>query len=243
MELNDEFEVPLAVPEAWAVLTDLARIAPCLPGARLDEVSDGEYHGTVRVKVGPITVEYRGVASFVELEEPHRVVLKATGRETRGQGNAQAMVTATLSEAGPRTRVSVATELDITGRVAQFGRGALADVSSKLLGQFVSNLERDLATGPSEGAAAIEGVGAPDGAEGAGGAEGSERAEGSGGRPTAAGERWAVRDGAGGAAAPAVVEPLNLVRLAGGSVAKRVGPIAAVALVAILVGVRRHRRR
>jgi len=226
MELNDEFEVPLAVPEAWAVLTDLERLAPCLPGARLDEVTDGEYHGTVRVKVGPITVEYRGTASFAELEEPYRVVLKASGRETRGQGNAQATVTATLSEAGSRTRVSVATELDITGRVAQFGRGALADVSSKLLGQFVTNLERDLATGPTEATDAE--AGAADAHEGT---------------ATAVDERVTPKAGPAGGAPPAEVEPLNLIRLAGGSVAKRVGPFAAVALVAVLIGVRRHRRR
>jgi hypothetical protein len=148
MELADEFEVPLGVPETWDLLTDVGRIAPCLPGARLDEVVDGEFHGVVRVKVGPITVEYKGVATFAELdEEGRRVVLRASGRETRGQGNASATVTATLAAAGAATRVAVSTELDITGRVAQFGRGALADVSSKLLGQFVKNLEKDLASG------------------------------------------------------------------------------------------------
>jgi hypothetical protein len=129
-------------------LTDVGRIAPCLPGARLDEVVDGEYRGVVRVKVGPITVEYKGVASFAELDEVgRRVVLRAQGRETRGQGNASATVTATLVPVGAATRVAVSTELDISGRVAQFGRGALADVSSKLLGQFVKNLERDLMSG------------------------------------------------------------------------------------------------
>jgi hypothetical protein len=148
MELEDEFEVPLGVPETWSLLTDVGRIAPCLPGARLDEVVDGEYRGVVRVKVGPITVEYKGVASFAELDEVgRRVVLRAQGRETRGQGNASATVTATLVPVGAATRVAVSTELDISGRVAQFGRGALADVSSKLLGQFVKNLERDLMSG------------------------------------------------------------------------------------------------
>lgn len=237
MELSDDFEVPLTVPEAWAVLTDLERIAPCLPGARLDEVHDGEYHGVVRVKVGPITVEYRGVASFAELDEPHRLVLKASGRETRGQGNAQATVTATLSEAGTSTRVAVSTELDITGRVAQFGRGALADVSSKLLGQFVTNLERDLLSGSSTS------VSESDSSEDS---SPSTPAPEPAGVSTADAERPS-RTGSGGSRSgggvPEEVEPINLVRLAGASAAKRVAPVAAIALVAILIGVRRRRRR
>src|SRR5487761_2108604 len=151
MDLTHEFVIPLSIDEAWAVLTDLERIAPCMPGAQLDEIEGDEYRGKVRVKVGPVTVEYKGAATFLErVPETHTAVLRAAGRETKGQGNAAATVTATLTSAGEaRTHVSVVTALDISGRVAQFGRGALADVSSKILGQFVENLERDLNAGLS----------------------------------------------------------------------------------------------
>jgi carbon monoxide dehydrogenase subunit G len=142
MELTNEFEVAVPLAEAWAVLTDVERIAPCLPGAELKEIEGDEYRGVVKVKVGPITASYKGVAHFEELDEAaHRAVLKAEGRETRGQGNASATITATLSPSGSGTKVQVATDLAITGKVAQFGRGVLADVSGKLLDQFVQNLE------------------------------------------------------------------------------------------------------
>src|ERR1700722_10849416 len=149
MDLSHEFEVPLSIDEAWSVLTDLERVAPCLPGAQLDEVEGDEYRGRVKIKVGPITVEYKGTATFLErLPETHVAVLRAQGRETKGQGSAAATITATLeAEGASSTKVNVLTELDISGRVAQFGRGALADVSSKILGQFAANLEKDLASG------------------------------------------------------------------------------------------------
>ncbi|MGH9004453.1 MAG: SRPBCC family protein, partial [Acidimicrobiia bacterium] len=143
MELSNEFTVEVPVKEAWVLLTDVERIAPCMPGAQLTEVEGDEYRGVVKVKVGPITSQYKGKATFVERdEEAFRAVLKAEGRETKGQGNASATITATLTPQGERTtRVSVVTDLTITGRAAQFGRGVLADVSGKLLGQFVSCLE------------------------------------------------------------------------------------------------------
>ena len=142
MELINEFDVSVPVPQAWAVLTDVERIAPCLPGAQLQEVEGDEYRGIVKVKVGPITAQYKGKATFAELDEANRrVVLDATGRDTRGQGNANATITAVLTEAGDGTHVVVTTDLTVTGKVAQFGRGVLADVSAKLLTQFVENLE------------------------------------------------------------------------------------------------------
>ena len=146
MELTNEFRVGVSVPEAWKVLTDVERIAPMLPGAQLQEVEGDEYRGVVKVKVGPITAQYKGQATFVERDEDAgRVVLKATGRDTRGQGNASALITATMTPDGDGTRVSVVTDLTITGKVAQFGRGVLAEVSAKLLGQFVDALEADIA--------------------------------------------------------------------------------------------------
>src|SRR5215831_6443565 len=145
MELTNEFRVGVSVPETWKVLTDVERIAPMLPGAQLQEVEGEEYRGIVKVKVGPITAQYKGQATFVERDEAAgRVVLKASGRDTRGQGNANALITATMTPEGDATRVSVVTDLTITGKVAQFGRGVLAEVSSKLIGQFVDTLQADL---------------------------------------------------------------------------------------------------
>jgi carbon monoxide dehydrogenase subunit G len=143
MDLTNDFRVALPVERAWAVLTDVERIAPCLPGAQLQEIEGDEYRGIVKVKVGPITAQYKGKATFLSQDAEHHVaVLRAEGRETRGQGNANATITATLTPDDGGTAVSVVTDLTVTGRVAQFGRGVLADVSAKLLDQFVENLEK-----------------------------------------------------------------------------------------------------
>ncbi|MFZ6005249.1 MAG: SRPBCC domain-containing protein [Actinomycetota bacterium] len=160
MELTNEFRVALPVERAWAVLTDVERIAPCMPGAQLQEIEGDEYRGVVKIKVGPITAQYKGQATFLEQDETrHVAVLRAEGRETRGQGNASATITATLAPEGDGTAVSVVTDLTVTGRVAQFGRGVLADVSAKLLDQFVDCLEKTVladdrapASAPREGA-------------------------------------------------------------------------------------------
>jgi carbon monoxide dehydrogenase subunit G len=142
MELTHEFTVPVGIEKAWAVLTDVEGIAPCMPGAELREVEGDEYRGVVKVKVGPITAQYQGKATITEQDEgAHRIVVRAEGRDTRGQGNASANVTATLASEADSTKVSVVTDLNVTGKVAQFGRGVMADVSSKLLGQFVACLE------------------------------------------------------------------------------------------------------
>ena len=148
MELAHQFTVAVPVEQAWDVLTDVARVAPCMPGAELTEVNGGTYHGQVKIKVGPITAQYRGTASFAEKDEArHRVVLKASGRETRGQGNASATVTAQMAQADGGTTVSIVTDLSISGRAAQFGRGVMGDVSAKLLEQFVRNLETGVFSG------------------------------------------------------------------------------------------------
>lgn len=158
MELTNEFDVEVPVEQAWAVLTDLERIAPCMPGAQLTEVEGEEYRGTVKVKVGPITAQYKGVAKFAEKDDAaHRAVIDAQGRDTRGQGNANATITASLAAAGEGTRVSITTDLKLTGKVAQFGRGAIQDVSGALLGQFVECLEKDLLA-PSAEAEVVEPV-------------------------------------------------------------------------------------
>ena len=145
MELTNEFTVPVPVERAWEVLTDVELIAPCLPGAQLQEIEGDEYRGVVKVKVGPITAQYKGAATFQEQDEPaRRLVLKAEGRDTRGQGSASALITVKMSEESGRTHVTVDTDLTIKGKVAQFGRGMIADVSGKLMDEFVHCLEGKL---------------------------------------------------------------------------------------------------
>jgi carbon monoxide dehydrogenase subunit G len=142
VQLVNEFVVPGGVDETWAVLTDVARIVPAMPGAALTGVEDGNYHGTVKIKVGPVTAAYAGVASFRELDQTnHHMTLHATGKESSGRGRATATVTADLSPDGSHTRVTVTTNLTISGPLAQFGRGAIAEVSTRLLNQFVANLK------------------------------------------------------------------------------------------------------
>ena len=141
MELNNDFEVSAPIEKVWEVINDVELIAPCLPGAQLEEVENDEYKGFVKVKVGPITAQYKGVAKFVEKDESnHRVVIRGEGRDTRGAGNASADITASLESTADGTRVNVVTDLKITGKVAQFGRGVMADISKKLMGQFADNL-------------------------------------------------------------------------------------------------------
>lgn len=145
MELNNEFRVAVPAAKTWEVLTDVNRVAPCLPGATLLSVDGDEFTGAVKVKVGPITVSYNGVAAFEEKDAAaRRVVLKASGKETRGNGNASATVTAQLKDEGDATHVVIDTDLSISGKAAQFGRGVLADVASNLIGQFAKALEADV---------------------------------------------------------------------------------------------------
>jgi uncharacterized protein len=151
MKLENEFRVDVPVEQAWRVLLDVERIAPCMPGAQLQEVEGDEYRGIVKVKVGPITAQYKGAARITEADEAnHRAVIRAEGRDTRGQGNASATVTATLQPEGAGTRVNIDSDVAITGKVSQFGRGVIADVSAKLLDQFVAALERDVLAGPGD---------------------------------------------------------------------------------------------
>jgi hypothetical protein len=150
VELVNEFTVNRPIDEAWAVLTDVERIAPCLPGAQLEEIEGDIYRGVVKVKVGPISAALKGEASFVERDDTnHRAVLKGEGRDTKGNGNASALITASLEEVSPTSsKCVVHTNLNMTGKVAQFGRGALADISSKLMVQFAKNLDEMLAADP-----------------------------------------------------------------------------------------------
>ena len=215
MELNDSFDVAHPIDAVWEVLTDVERIAPCLPGAQLTG-SDGDVHeGLVKVKVGPITSQYKGKASFTERDDDaHRLLMSASGRDTRGAGNASAEITVALEAVtAMSTRVSVHTDLTITGKVAQFGRGVLADVSRKLMGQFADNLAElvaaDVASDdslPADAETATE----PD-------------AEAASDEPAVAQEPAAE------------VEAVDLLEVAGAPVLKRLVPVILVVVLVVIV--------
>jgi uncharacterized protein len=156
MKINNEFTVGAPIQRAWDTMLNLERIAPCLPGAAIQEEKDeGEYDGTMKVKIGPITANYKGTVKFEEVDEDnHRAVLQATGRDARGQGTASATIVSTLQEEEDGTKVSVETDMKLTGRAAQFGRGIAQDVATKMLDQFASCLEEKITGRPGEGAAA-----------------------------------------------------------------------------------------
>ena len=238
MKIEDSFRVEVPVEEAWKVLLDLERIAPCLPGAQLTEVEGDEYRGTVKIKVGPITAQYKGVAKIEEADEANRkVVLQAEGRDTRGQGNASATVVATLVPDGDGTTVNIDTDLNITGKVAQFGRGVMADVSSKLLGQFADNLKKDVLTGGAT-AAAVSPDDVPTD-------PGTVPTSGTGSPSDAGFASTGATDAGPRKIASKEAEPIDLMDAAGGSVGKRLVPILAglVVVVAIRSVFKRRKRR
>ena len=210
MDLNHEFTVNVPVAEAWVILTDLERIAPCLPGAQLNEIEGDTYRGQVKIKVGPILAQFKGQASFVSRDDvAHKATLKGEGRDTTGKGNASAMITAELTSVTPTsTKCTVHTDLSISGKVAQFGRGALADVSDKLLAQFSENLNQLISAAPAPSAPVVAET------------------------TPAASEQPAIRkiDGP-------EVAPLNLLDTAGSTIAKRAIPalIGIAVLVVVLV--------
>lgn len=158
MELDHEFTVPVPVDQAWQVLLDVERIAPCMPGATLDAADADEFTGRLKVRLGAMTVTYRGTARIASRdEEAHAVTIEASGKEARGPGTASATIQAQLHEDDGRTRVTVHTKLNVTGRPAQFGRGILAEVGGRLIGRFADNLAAELAGGPEQ----TEGTGTP----------------------------------------------------------------------------------
>ncbi|MGW3622120.1 SRPBCC family protein [Streptomyces sp. NPDC000880] len=227
MELHHQFTVPVPVDEAWRVLLDIERIAPCMPGATV-EGFDGEHiMGRVKVKVGPITVTYLGTAVFEEMDESaHRIVLTANGKEVRGQGTARATVTGTLAEEDGGTAVTVVTDLTITGRPAQFGRGVMADVGDKLVGQFADCVSRKLASGEPS-ASTPPGAGAATGA-----ATSPDLAEAASAEPAVFGRTGWYE-----------AEPIDLLRTAGVPVAKRAAVVLVVAALAALTVILIRRKR
>lgn len=231
MELINTFSVSVPPEVAWKVLTDVERIAPCLPGAQLQEIEGDEFRGVVKVKVGPIQAQYKGKAVFVERDDAAmKAVLEASGRDTRGQGNASATITAQLESAAGGTQVTVTTDLTVTGKVAQFGRGVLADVSAKILSQFVDNLEQtvlvDDAAAVVKEAEAVVAASAP------------SPAENTSNTPEANEPTIRKID-------QPEPEAIDLLGSAGSPLLKRAAPILGVAIAAAVVYglVRRRRRR
>ena len=147
MKLENEFTVDTPIDQAWEAMLDLEKVTPCLPGAALTEQVGDEYKGTMTVKLGPVTAKYQGTVKIDDAdEESHRAVIKADGKDARGQGTASASITSTLQEenGGESTRVHVETEMQITGRVAQFGGGMHQEVAEKIMGRFADCLEKEL---------------------------------------------------------------------------------------------------
>lgn len=219
MNLHHEFTVPVPAADAWKILTDLERLAPCLPGAQLTEIEGDIYRGQVKIKVGPILAQFKGQASFVSRDDANFLAsLKAEGRDTGGKGNASATITARLEPVSASSaKCTVDTQLNISGKVAQFGRGALADVSDKLLLQFVDNLNTLIASQPVESALNAA--------------------------PTAASAAPSA-PAAAPSASPSVrkieqtqeVAPLNLLDTAGSTIAKRLVPVLVV-IAAVVAGI------
>ncbi len=252
MELVNEFTVNRPIALAWKVLTDIERIAPCLPGAQLQEIEGDKYRGVVKVKVGPISAALKGEASFVEQDdENHRAVLKGEGRDTKGNGNASALITASAQALSPTsTKVVVHTDLNMTGKVAQFGRGALADISAKLMQQFAKNLDEMLAkdgqaaapaadTSPTlpTSAAATVGVTAP----AATGTSADNKPESNGPVGTGAAQDSPSKQPTMRTINGPAAEPIDAFSLGGGAILKRVLPLLA-GLVILLLAIKRFKK-
>ncbi|MBR7825056.1 SRPBCC family protein [Actinospica sp. MGRD01-02] len=224
MDFTNEFRVSLPLESAWELLGDVERIAPCMPGAQLTGVDGDEYRGTVKLKVGPMTTQYLGTATIEERDaEHHTMSLRARGRESRGQGSADATVTASLLPDGDGTVVRVATELRVTGKVAQFGKGVIEDISRKLMDQFATCLERKLAV-PGEASAAQS---APESVAGSA----AESAQPSSSPSSPSSSPPSARAAA-PAAEPEAVDVLSIVR---GPLAKRVVPLVLVLVAAAIL--------
>ncbi len=224
MKLENEFTVPAPVDQAWQVLLDVERVAPCLPGAALEGADGDAYRGTMKIKIGPITTSYAGTVKIEEADAAaHRAVMRAQARDSRGQGTAAATITSTMEEVEGGTRVHVETDMRVTGPAAQFGRGVMQDVSAKLMGRFADCLAEEIA-GASATASSVSDPT-------------SDRPEPP---PGPAG------DSAQAAARPAArraEEVLDLGEASREAVLKRVVPVAAaMGLLILLLGIRRWTR-
>jgi carbon monoxide dehydrogenase subunit G len=254
MQLEHEFVVPVPVEQAWDVLLDVERIAPCMPGATVESFDGETVQGKVKVKVGPIQVTYNGTAKFVEKDVENRtVLLDASGKEARGSGTAAAKIRASMVAEGEATRVTVATDLNITGRPAQFGRGVMVEVGNKLLGKFADCLAEEIGSDQAPSASSADEGGGTQAAEepATGAGAGTDAAAGSptGAAATVAGEGSgssgapAASAGSAPAAKPASTrprritpsEPIDLLDTAGMPVLKRLAPVLVGVLVLLAV--------
>ncbi len=251
MEMDHSFTVPVPPDRAWDVLLDVKGIAPCMPGATVEEFDGEVVTGRIKVKVGPVSLTYRGTAKFIERDpDAHVVVMEASGKETRGAGTASATVRASLEpeSSGEATKVTMHTTMNVTGRPAQFGRGVMVEVGGKLVEKFAENLAQLIS---GDGAAAADGP-----ADGAATADSATAAGDVSTDGASAGEFTDTAEAGPGSTQPSVIIPvastasappaqqnddsINLVKLVGPSILKRVIPVAAVAVLAVL-GVRfRH---
>jgi uncharacterized protein len=227
MELEHSFTVPVPADQAWDVLLDVERVAPCMPGATIDSVQGDEIKGRIKVKLGPVSMTYAGTARITERDRDAGVVtLEASGKETRGAGTAAATIRSDLHDQGGQTEVTVHTSLNVTGRPAQFGRGMMADVSAKLIGVFATNLADMLATG--NGSAPEPAVPGP-----------AVQATAQAGPVPTATTPASITPAAASASSE---DSLNLLQVAGLPVLKRIAAPAG-ALLAVLAGVLIWRRR
>ena len=243
MEMDHSFTVPVPPDRAWDVLLDVQRIAPCMPGASVEDFDGEVVTGRIKVKVGPVSLTYRGTAKFTERDpEAKVIVLEASGKETRGAGTASATVRAMLEpeSGGEATKASMHTTMNVTGRPAQFGRGVMVEVGSKLVEQFAQNLRQLIAddAGPGEGTPAATGDEASAGQAtatpetGPGNTQPSAAMPAAGAVPTASAQP-----------APAGEDSLNLVKLVGPAILKRAIPVViAVGGLAVLARLLFRRR-
>jgi carbon monoxide dehydrogenase subunit G len=251
MEMDHSFTVPVSPDQAWDVLLDVERIAPCMPGASVDEFDGEVVTGRIKVKVGPVSLTYRGTAKFTERDSDAKViVLDASGKETRGAGTASATVRAMLEpeSGGTATKATMHTTMNVTGRPAQFGRGVMVEVGGKLVEQFAQNLRQLIADGsatapdaPAEAGAEATGT-VPAGTAPADG--GSVADAGPGPSAATADDRTTAitlpvtAPAATTASAPpaASADSINLIRLVGPAILKRIIPVAAVLAVLAVLG-------
>lgn len=217
MQFTNEFTIPVGIDDAFDVLTDLERVAPCMPGATLEEVDGDAHRGRLKVKVGPMSLTYTGTATLTERSPEDRTArIEASGREKRGSGTASADVRATLQERDGETLVTVTTDIDVTGKPAQFGRGVMADVGARIIDRFADNLRDELSSDRAVPAAEPP-ESSPNGS-----------AASTGPRKV---EYRAPRDDA-----------LDLVDVAGAATARRLVPVLAVAVLVVLAILWRRRR-
>ena len=242
MEMDHSFTVPVPPDRAWDVLLDVEKIAPCMPGATVDEFDGEVVTGRIKVKVGPVSLTYRGTAKFTERDPDARVILlEASGKETRGAGTASATVRATLEpeSGGEGTTASMHTTMNVTGRPAQFGRGVMIEVGSKLVEQFAQNLRQLIAEdGAAGGSAAATATDEADGGTSADQAEATGTPQDGPGSTQPSPVVPAVATTATPTAQPpaASADSINLIKLVGPSLLKRVVPAVVAAAGLALLG-------